>query len=48
MVEVNKKLFMDINTFRKTADFDRVRSDVSKVLIAVTTMARDEQARRSR
>jgi len=40
MVEINKKLFMDINTFRKTPDCDRVKSDVSHT-------DRDHKARRA-
>jgi len=48
MVEINKKLFMDINTFQRTAGFDRVKADVSTALAAITRRARDEQARRTR
>ena len=35
MVEINKKLFMDVKTFRKTAGFDRLHADVTKILAAV-------------
>jgi N-formylglutamate amidohydrolase len=35
MVEINKKRFMDVKTFKKTAGFDRLRADVSKLLGAV-------------
>ncbi len=35
MVEINKKLFMDVKTFKKTAGFDRLRADVTKILAAV-------------
>ena len=48
MVEINKKLFMDVNTFLKTPDFDRVKSDVSQVLIAITRRAREKQVHRAR
>jgi N-formylglutamate deformylase len=32
MIEINKKLFMDINTFRKTPGFARVKADLDKLL----------------
>ena len=48
MVEINKTLFMDVNTFQKTANFDRVKSDVSHVLTAIVRSAREEQSRRIR
>ncbi|HWA37049.1 MAG TPA: N-formylglutamate amidohydrolase [Burkholderiales bacterium] len=35
MVEINKKLFMDTKTFKKTAGFERIRADATKVLGAV-------------
>jgi N-formylglutamate amidohydrolase len=35
MVEINKKRFMDVKTFKKTAGFDRLRTDVTKLLGAV-------------
>ena len=35
MVEINKKLFMDTKTFKKTAGFERIRADATKVLSAV-------------
>jgi N-formylglutamate deformylase len=35
MVEINKKLFMDVKTFKKTAGFDRIKADATKVLGAV-------------
>lgn len=35
MVEINKKLFMDTRTFRKTAGFDKLKADLDKVLAAV-------------
>lgn len=48
MVEINKKLFMDVNTFLKTHDFDRVKADVTHVLRGIARRAREEQARRAR
>jgi N-formylglutamate deformylase len=35
MVEINKKLFMDVKTFKKTAGFEKIRADATKVLGAV-------------
>jgi N-formylglutamate amidohydrolase len=35
MVEINKKLFMDTRTFKKTPGFERIRADATKVLGAV-------------
>jgi len=32
MIEINKKLFMDTKTFRKTAGFDRLKSDLDGLL----------------
>jgi N-formylglutamate amidohydrolase len=46
MVEINKKLFMDVNTFKKTAGFERVQADVTKVLAAIANRAR-ERARKA-
>jgi N-formylglutamate deformylase len=48
MVEINKKLFMDVNTFRKIPDFDQVKAGVSKVLAAITKRARESEARPGR
>jgi N-formylglutamate amidohydrolase len=48
MVEINKKLFMDVKTFRKTPGFDRVQADVTEILTAITRRAREEQQRRNR
>jgi N-formylglutamate amidohydrolase len=31
-VEINKKLFMDVATFRRTAGFDRIKSDLDRLL----------------
>ncbi|WP_372069639.1 N-formylglutamate amidohydrolase (plasmid) [Tistrella mobilis] len=42
MVEINKKLFMDTKSFRKTDGFDRVKADVSAIL---KTVADDARAR---
>ncbi len=41
MVEINKKLFMDVKTFKKKAEFGRVQADVTKVLQAVARHARE-------
>ncbi|WP_372052968.1 N-formylglutamate amidohydrolase (plasmid) [Tistrella mobilis] len=42
MVEINKKLFMDTKSFRKTDGFDRVKADVAAIL---KTVADDARAR---
>ncbi len=44
MVEINKKLFMDIKTFRKTEGFGKLKADLDKLL---KTLA-GEAATRSR
>lgn len=41
MVEINKKLFMDVKTFGKKPEFARVQGDVTKVLRAVVQRARE-------
>jgi N-formylglutamate deformylase len=41
MVEINKKLFMDVKTFEKKPEFARVQGDVTKVLRAVVQRARE-------
>lgn len=40
--EVNKKLYMDVSTFRKTADFPRIKADIDRLLrvVADDTVAR--------
>jgi len=45
MVEINKKLFMDVNTFRRKPEFAKVKADVTKVLRAVTEHARARAAK---
>lgn len=40
LVEINKKLFMDTKTFRKTPGFDRLKSDLGKILQAVASKIR--------
>jgi N-formylglutamate deformylase len=40
MIEINKKLFMDTKTFKKTAGFERIRADATKVLGAVIQYSR--------
>ena len=39
MVEINKKLFMDVKTFKKKPEFGRVQADVTRILEAVTNRA---------
>jgi N-formylglutamate amidohydrolase len=41
MVEINKRTFMDVKTFRKTEGFDAVRGAARAVLGAVTQRARE-------
>jgi N-formylglutamate amidohydrolase len=41
MVEINKKCFMDVNTFRKTDGFERVKSAADAVLAAVARSAQE-------
>ncbi len=38
-VEINKKLFMDTNTFRKNAGFDKLKADLDRLLRVVATDA---------
>lgn len=40
--EINKKLYMDVKTFRKTADFPRIKADIDRLLrvVADDTVAR--------
>jgi N-formylglutamate deformylase len=42
MVEINKKLFMDIETFRKKPGFAKVKEDCGKILQIVAERARAE------
>jgi N-formylglutamate amidohydrolase len=44
-VEINKKLFMDTKTFRKTAGFAKVKADLDRLLAAVVkdTLARAQR-----
>jgi N-formylglutamate deformylase len=46
-IEVNKKLFIDTKTFKKTANFDRLKSSIDKMLRAVVTYAREASAIRA-
>lgn len=39
MVEINKKLFMDTKTFRKTEGFDAVKADLDKLLHSLAAEA---------
>lgn len=43
-VEINKKLFIDTNTFKKTAGFEKVRQDASYILQQLAARARQENA----
>lgn len=45
MVEINKKLFMDVKTFKKKPEFGRVQADIGKVLQAITQLARSRAAK---
>jgi N-formylglutamate deformylase len=38
-VEINKKLFMDTKTFRKTAGFDKLKTDLDRLLVIVAADA---------
>jgi N-formylglutamate deformylase len=44
MVEINKKTFMDIASFRKTAGFDAIQGVARAVLEAVAQRARERIA----
>ena len=43
-IEVNKKLFIDTKTFKKTANFDRLKSSIDKMVTAVVAYAREASA----
>jgi N-formylglutamate amidohydrolase len=45
MVEINKKLFMDVKTFKKKPEFGRVQADVTRILQAVANRARERSAK---
>ena len=45
MVEINKKLFMDVKTFKKKPEFSRVQADVTRILQAVARRARDRSVK---
>jgi N-formylglutamate deformylase len=40
LVEINKKLFMDVETFKPSEGFDKLQSDIGRVLSAVANHAR--------
>jgi N-formylglutamate deformylase len=44
MVEINKKRFMDVATFRKNEGFERIQDVARAVLDAVTQRARERCA----
>jgi N-formylglutamate amidohydrolase len=39
-IEVNKKLFIDTRTFKKTPKFDRLKSTIDSMLVGVVAYAR--------
>jgi N-formylglutamate deformylase len=39
-IEVNKKLFIDTKTFKKTANFDRLKASIDSMLVEVVAYAR--------
>lgn len=45
MVEINKKLFMDTKTFRKTENFAKVQQDVTLILQEIIAQARAKATR---
>jgi N-formylglutamate amidohydrolase len=44
-VEINKKLFMDVKTFRKTAGFANVKSDLDRLLGVLAAASRQRASR---
>ena len=44
LIEINKKLFMDVKTFKKTDAFSRVQGNLTRVLQAVAESVKDEAA----
>jgi N-formylglutamate amidohydrolase len=42
MIEINKKLFMDVKTFKKKPEFGSVQADVTKILAAIVKHAREK------
>lgn len=40
MVEINKKLFMDVNTFKKTDNFDKLQRDMNSIIMEVAAHAK--------
>jgi N-formylglutamate amidohydrolase len=44
-IEVNKKLFIDTKTFKKTGNFDLLKSSMGKMLTAVVAYAREASAK---
>lgn len=44
MLEINKKLFMDVKTFKKTNDFEKIRFDLQKLMQKISEHARNRVA----
>ena len=44
LIEINKKLFMDVKTFKKTDGFSRVQGNLTRVLHGVAEYVKDEVA----
>ena len=42
MIEINKKLFMDVKTFKKKPEFGKVQADVTQILAAIVNHAREK------
>jgi N-formylglutamate deformylase len=45
MVEINKKLFMDVKTFKKKPEFAKVQGDVTRILQSIVNHAREKAAK---
>ena len=44
MLEINKKLFLDIKTFKKTENFENVRADLKRLMAEISKHARERIA----
>ena len=44
MLEINKKLFIDIKTFKKTENFENVRADLKRLMAEISKHARERIA----
>ena len=45
-VEINKKLFMDVKTFRRTEGFDKLKADLDRLLAVLAADSKSRAARR--